>query len=106
MKSLGELIRGALDYDPLRPKYEPARSIYNAFQKEAEKRDGRTIEEFILAERTAVLEAAWTYANKNGLKEPTMEDVRIAENYAYGSVDYGSKWAHRLSQLMAEKNDD
>lgn len=50
--------------DPFRPKSEPARSIYDAFQKEASKRGECYGLEWILLERVAVFREAWKQAKK------------------------------------------
>lgn len=86
--------------DVFRPSHEPAQSIYDAFQKEAEKRKGRSVEEWIAAEHQAVLLAATSQAQILGLKVPSNEDVSKAELCARGHVDYGAKWAYGLVSLM------
>ena len=86
--------------DFFRPRNNPVQIIYDAFQKEAEKRNKRSVEEWTVNERQAVFEAAKNYAKKNELIIPTMEEIERAENYAYGSADYGAKWAYRISDFM------
>ncbi|MHA6848766.1 hypothetical protein [Ralstonia syzygii] len=86
--------------DVFEPKREPALSIYNAFQAEATKRHGRSVEEWIAAERDAVFRESVHQAQKLELRVPSMEDVMRAERYAVGSVDYGAKWAYGVVRAM------
>ena len=86
--------------DALRPRSDPAQTIYDAFQLEAEKRDGRSTAEWQEAERQTVYDAAKHYAEKHSLHIPTMEDVKRAEMSAYGQRDYGSKWAYAMRDIM------
>ena len=87
-------------HDPFEPTREPARTLYLTFQEEARHRKGRSIEEWVKAERLAVWSAANLYAQRNGLQSPTLEQVEAAERYAMGSVDYGAKWAWGVERLM------
>jgi len=89
--------------DPLRPRMEPASLIYDAFQKEAEKRDGREFDEWLNAERQAVFDAAKAYAEKHGLTAPTMTQVIARERLAEGHTDYGAKWAIGVADCMGTK---
>lgn len=89
-------------HDVFRPRMEPHRSIYDAFQAEAAKRRERSVEVWIKAEMDAVYQAALK-ASQNPqykLNPPTMEMVRVAEIYARGSVDYGLKWVCQLVRSM------
>ena len=86
--------------DIFRPRNEPAQSIYDAFQKETTKRKGRSVEEWVAAEREAVLREATAKAQQMGLRVPTMDEIVRAEQYAMGSVDYGAKWAYRVTDKM------
>jgi hypothetical protein len=86
--------------DIFQPSQEPAKSIYSAFQDEAKKREGRTVDEWLAAEREAVLREATIQAARLGLRVPTMEDIVSAERYASGSVDYGAKWAYHVTNAM------
>lgn len=86
--------------DVFRPRTDPARAIYDAFQDEAEHRKGRTVEQWLAAEIDAVHREATRQAEKFGLAAPTTEMVRSAEVYASGSVDYGAKWAYTLVEAM------
>lgn len=88
--------------DMFQPRSEPAKSIYEAFQVEAAMRDGRSLNEWQLAERNAVQREATTQAQKLGLNVPTMEQVERAERQAFGSIDYGSKWALSLANIMRQ----
>lgn len=89
-----------MTHDPFRPSREPARSIYDAFQAEASKRQGRSVEEWLQAEREAVWRAAHDQAAMLALRCPTMGEIEAAERYAMGSVDYGLKWALGVERLM------
>ena len=86
--------------DIFEPRHEPARSIYRAFQTEATKRKGRSIDEWLAAERDAVFREATHQAQRLGLRVPTMDEVVSAERYAAGSVDYGAKWAYCVVEAM------
>jgi hypothetical protein len=92
------------DTDPFRPRPEPALTIYEAFQAEAKKRKGRSLDEWIKAEREAVWHAAATYAQQHGMSVPTIDEVARAERYAMGSVDYGAKWAYQVERYMKERH--
>ena len=83
-----------------RPKTEPARTLYDALQKETAYRSSRTVVEWIVAERNAMWNAARRYAQTHGLRAPTLAEVEEAEDYACGSTDYGAKWAHKLAEKM------
>nr|WP_241019530.1 hypothetical protein [Burkholderia sp. Ac-20345] len=86
--------------DIFEPRREPARSIYHAFQAEATKRKGRSIDEWLAAERDAVFREATHQAQSLGLRAPTMDEVVSGERYAAGSVDYGAKWAYCVVEAM------
>lgn len=92
-------------YDPFEPRHEPARSIYLAFQAEATKRKDRPFEEWVKAEREAVLRECALHAHKLGLRAPTMDEVTAAERYAMGSIDYGAKWTYQLVRVMTPPSD-
>ena len=86
--------------DVFRPRHEPAQMIYDAFQKEARKRGGRTVEEWQAAERLVVWQTTRDYAQQHDLMIPTMEDIEHAEQYASGHIDYGAKWAYQLVEVI------
>jgi len=90
--------------DIFKPRHEPARSIYEAFQNEASKRKGRSVDEWVKAERDAVFREAAHQAQKLGMRVPTMEDVAAAERYAMGSADYGAKWTYRVVDAMRKSS--
>lgn len=89
-------------HDPFRPRLDPHRSIYDAFQNEAAMRKGRSFEEWSKAEMDAVLHAAKKVAADQSfrLATPTIEMVAAAEVYARGSADYGLKWTCELIRRM------
>jgi hypothetical protein len=79
--------------------------IYDAFQNEAEKRPGRTCEEWVEKERLVVWQTARDYAQQYGMRIPTMDEVERAERYAMGSVDYGAKWAYKVVEQMRNQGE-
>lgn len=83
-----------------RPAFEPACSIYDALTTEQRHRHDRLTEEWIEAERKAVHRAAIKSARALGLREPTIEDVMVAETLACGHVDYASKFALAVADAM------
>ena len=87
--------------DIFRPSTEPARRIYDAFQDEGRKREGRTFNEWHSAEKNRVWAEARDYAQENNLNVPTMRQIEDVERYASGHADYGSKWAYGVSRLLA-----
>lgn len=88
--------------DFMRPHTEPARTLYDAFQAEAAKRKGRTVEQWNAAEVLAVWSAACDYSQQQGWPIITLADVAKSERYAQGSADYGSKWAIRVAHRMRD----
>ncbi|MGH8759371.1 MAG: hypothetical protein ACREVW_07640 [Burkholderiales bacterium] len=89
-------------HDSFRPRHEPARAIYDAFQAEAAKRKGRPLHEWIAAERHAVWLAAQQAAELHGLYQPTPAEIDSAERYARGSIAYGAKWAYQVVARMRQ----
>lgn len=87
-------------YDPFRPTRMPAQKLYDMFQAEASKRKGRGIDVWVAAELEAVWAVARDYAQQHGLPVPTMEQVQLKECLARGHVDYGSKWAYGVAELL------
>jgi hypothetical protein len=90
--------------DVFRPRTDPARLLYDAFQAEAEKRPGRPVEFSVLSERAAVWRAARDYAQQHGLRVPTLVEVEKAERLAMGHVDYGAKWAYGVAELLGPES--
>ncbi|WP_228757801.1 hypothetical protein [Pseudomonas aeruginosa] len=91
--------------DVFQPTTEPARSIYAAFQAEAEKREHRSVEEWMSAEVDAVHREAVHQARTHGLRVPSKEEIERAESYAMGHADYGAKWAYSVVDAMRRAND-
>jgi hypothetical protein len=87
-------------HDSFRPRAEPARTIYDAFQAEASKRDVRSFEEWSNAEIEAVHAAARASAPAYGLRAPSREEVAKAEICARGHTDYGLQWACGVVDAM------
>lgn len=71
-----------------------------ALVAEAELRRGRTFEEWSKAEAMAVWAGARDFAQQHGLAVPTLADVERLERHACGHIDYGSKWALYIVELM------
>ncbi|MGF6976037.1 hypothetical protein QFZ94_004487 [Paraburkholderia sp. JPY465] len=67
---------------------------------EATKHKGRSIGEWLAAERDAVFREATLQAQRLGLRVPTMDEVVSGERYAAGSVDYCAKWAYCVVEAM------
>lgn len=86
--------------DLFAPRHEPAKSIYEAFQSEAAHRHSRSLDAWIEAELQAVHATSVRLAASMHLSAPTLDQVRSAEVYARGSVDYGAKWAYALCRVM------
>jgi len=84
--------------DVFRPPFQPARRLYDAFQRQARNRDHDS--EWQEHEAEAVWREASEYARMRGLQEPTLQQVKLASEYACGHVDYGSKWAIKIVDLM------
>lgn len=90
----------AASFDPFSPRHEPARSLYDAFQREAEQRPTRSVEEWTSAEIEAVLAESKALATKLNLREPTRTEIADAERSARGHIDYGAKWAYAVERCM------
>lgn len=86
--------------DPFEPRHEPARSIYLAFQAEAAKRPGRSVEQWHEAEIQAVFEEANRQSDLLNLRPITREEVEGAEISARGSADYGLQWTLAVVKEM------
>ena len=86
--------------DSLRPRTEPARTLYDAYEKEAERRHGRGAQKSVLAEREAVWSAAIDYANRRSLRAPSKTEVSKAEVLARGHTDYAAQWARNVAVKM------
>lgn len=86
--------------DVFKPRNEPARSIYEAFQMEAMNRKGRSVDEWQTSEREAVLREATVQAQRLGLRAPSMDVIVQAERSAMGHIDYGAKWAYQVTEYM------
>lgn len=90
--------------DIFRPTIQPIRRIYDAFQDEAKNRGGKRTEEWMENERKRVWREARDFCQEKGLKFPTLDQVIDAEMSACGHVDYGSKWACRVSEYIDKLN--
>jgi hypothetical protein len=88
--------------DTFRPTFHPAQAIYDAFQAESKKRDGRSVPEWTKAERDVVWATARDHAQQLGLRVPTMAEVESAERNACGHIDYGAKWAYGVAEAMRQ----
>jgi hypothetical protein len=85
------------------PRIEPAKSIYAVLVIEQENRKHRTTKEWIEKERDVVFKEAIYQSHKLGLRTPTFEEIMKQENLAIGHIDYASKWAIGIANLMIEK---
>lgn len=103
-KLLGKTPDPAPSIDIFRPHHEPARSLYDTFQREAKLRAGRPPEVWIEAELQAMHTAATAVAQARGWPTPDRALIERAETYARGSADYGSKWTYRILDLMEQAN--
>lgn len=89
--------------DVFRPRQSPAAEIYDAFQEEARHRASRSLDEWIEAELNAVWRTACEQARQLGMIEPTMEQVQQAQITAMGHIDFGSKWALGVAEVITRK---
>lgn len=67
--------------------------VKEALIAEAEKRRGRSFEQWRDAEVRAVWSATRDFAQQHGLRVPTLTEVARVESEAVGHTDYSSKWA-------------
>ena len=81
-----------------RPRSDPAQAIYDALVAEMEFRQHN--DDWEEAERNAVHHAAMIYANKNGLRIPTREEIERAERQAMGHFDYAAKFAYGVADTF------
>lgn len=86
--------------DTFRPRHEPARTIYDALQSEAAKREGRTVKQWQRMEVMAVWQAAHDYAHQYSMRIPTMDDIERADRQACGHIDYAAKLAYGIAAAM------
>lgn len=92
---------GALaTHDPFAPSHEPARTLYEAFQAEAQLRKGRPLVVWVEAELQAVHRAGCAFAAAAGWPAPSRPQVEAAERYARGSADFRSKRALVLERSV------
>jgi hypothetical protein len=85
-------------YFKLREKL--AATLYATLIEESKKRPERTIEEWVKAEREAMYNTAKKIAEEHNLYTPAMDEIKSAERYALGSVDYATKWSYAIVRLM------
>lgn len=90
-------------FNMFRPKTEPARSIYDAFQTEAKNRPNCHYSEWIEAERVVVWQVARRWAKENEIVPLSLKEIERAEDYASGHVDYGAKWAYRVAEMLQDR---
>lgn len=97
-------LKVARQFDPFRPNRPLPRVVYDAFQKEAEKRNiDKSSLLWIKDERQAVYKAAKRYCKENGLPVLSLKEIEEAEQFAVGSADYGAKWAYKIERIVDEK---
>ena len=92
------------EYDIFRPRGELAGLLYDAFQKEAEQRPGRTVEEWKSMEEMVVWETVKNYAVAHGLKPVSLTDVTNIAKICEGYADFAKKWAIRIVSRMEAIN--
>jgi len=87
--------------DLFRPRTEPARTIYDAFQLESLKRkESNDPKIWIENERQVVFSVAKKYAETHNLVTPTIDQVTLAKRSAQGHIDYAAKWAYGIVDFM------
>jgi len=86
-----------------RPHFEPARTLYDALVAEQEYRSVCESDEWIENERNAIHQAAIKWAEQNGVKPPSVEDLFRIETTSSGHVDYTSKYAYGVAELLTKK---
>lgn len=87
-------------HDVFRPRNQPAQALYDAFRAEAAKRKGRSVDEWLSAERQVMWSVARDAAQQMGLPVLTMAQIEAAEHCAMGHVDYGAKWAYGIAEAL------
>lgn len=92
--------QAAADHDPWRPRSEPAKSLYDAFQDEAMLRKSRSPIQWTQLEIDAVHREATRQASILGLRVPSRDEVAQAEIGSSGLINYGSNWAIELAAMM------
>lgn len=85
---------------PYKPVYEAIRAKLVA---ETELREGRSVEEWILAERECVMRAVNHQRDLLAYDPVGIADVERAERMAVGHTDYVSKYAHAAADLVFRK---
>ena len=83
-----------------KPIYEAIRAELAA---ETERREGRSVDAWILAERQCVLRAVNQQRKLFAFDPVSITDVERAERMAVGHVDYVSKYAHAAADLVLRK---
>lgn len=89
--------------DIFRPPFEPASKFYDEILKEAKLRKDRGNLEWIELEIIHMHKVATDHANQMGLPVPTLAQIRGAETYACGHVDYAAKWAFQIARIFEKK---
>jgi len=84
--------------------YNAEKIILDAFKGELRKREGRTINDWIIKERTAVHKASIKVAKAYGLNVPSLDDIKKAEEHAIGYKDYARKLAQAVIEEMLKKS--
>ena len=84
--------------------YKPVYEVIRAkLVLETERRPGRALEEWILAERKCVLHEVNHQRRLLAYAPVKIEDVERAERTACGHSDYVSKYAHAAADLVFRK---
>ena len=83
-----------------KPVYEAIRAKLAA---ETARRAGRTVEEWIVAERECVLREVNHQRGQNACEPVDIAAIERAERMAVGHSDYVSKYAHAAADLVFRK---
>jgi len=87
-----------------KPTQEPAKTLYEALVAEQLNRKGRSVAQWIEAERMVVFAKATELAQSSGQRPPTIEQIIVAENSACGHTDYAAKFAYSLAEILRTNN--
>lgn len=90
--------------DVFRPTHNPIMTeLYDTFQDAADYRDCYP-DDWIERERMAVYRKACEIAEREKLKEPTLDVIERYESNACGHVDYGRTWVVGIVEWMRGYN--
>jgi hypothetical protein len=90
--------------DPFRPRDNPERLLYDAFQAAAKERKNKPVGEWLEYEVQKVWEAAKGWAEQNKKPVPSLRAIKIASTYATGHIDYGARWAYAICEFWRKRD--